>query len=59
MPIHTFGDSHSYYGWSEVIVHRLGAVLCYSFGNEKLNRCDIRNFNPLTFQKFTVTNNFF
>ena len=46
MTIHTFGDSHSYHGWrSEVIVHHLGPVLCYSFGNEKLNRCDIRNFN--------------
>ena len=23
----------------------MGPVLCYSFGKEKLNRCDIRNFN--------------
>lgn len=45
MSIHTIGDSHSFNGWSKIIQHRLGAVLCYSFGKEKLNRCDIRNFN--------------
>ena len=45
MSIHTIGDSHSYYGWSDIINHHLGAMLCYSFGNEKLKRCDIRNFN--------------
>ncbi len=45
MSIHTIGDSHSYFGWSEIINHHLGPVLCYSFGNEKLNRCEIRNFN--------------
>lgn len=45
MSIHTIGDSHSYSGWSGVINHYLGPVLCYSFGKEKINRCDIRNFN--------------
>ena len=45
MAIHTIGDSHSCNGWTGVIQHHLGAVLCYSFGKEKLNRCDIRNFN--------------
>ena len=45
MSIHTTGDSHSYHGWSEIIQHHLGPVLCYSFGKEKLNKCDIRNFN--------------
>ena len=45
MSIHTIGDSHSCNGWSGIIQHHLGAVLCYSFGKEKLNRCDIRNFN--------------
>lgn len=45
MSIHTIGDSHSYVGWTGIISHHLGAVLCYSFGKEKLNRCDIRNFN--------------
>lgn len=43
MPIHTIGDSHSYNGWSGVILHHLGPVLCHSFGKEPLNRCDIRN----------------
>ena len=45
MRIHTIGDSHSYNGWYNVINHHLGPVLCYSFGKEKLNRCDIRNYN--------------
>ena len=45
MSIHTIGDSHSNRGWSGIINHQLGPVLCYSFGKEKLNRCDIRNFN--------------
>ena len=45
MSIHTTGDSHSRNGWDGVIVHHLGPILCYSFGKEKLNRCDIRNFD--------------
>jgi len=48
MSIHTIGDSHSgygWYGWTQIIQHHLGPVLCYSFGKEKLNRCDIRGFN--------------
>ena len=46
MSIHTFGDSHSCNGWDErVIKHHLGSLLCYSFGRDKLNKCDIRNFN--------------
>lgn len=45
MSIHTIGDSHSTYGWTGTIKHNIGPVLCYSFGKEKLNRCDIRNFN--------------
>jgi hypothetical protein len=45
MPIHTVGDSHAGNGWTKIINHHLGPVLCYSFGKEKLNRCDIRNFN--------------
>lgn len=45
MYIHTIGDSHSASGWSQVIIHHLGPVLCYSFGKEKLDRCDIRNMN--------------
>jgi hypothetical protein len=46
MTIHTIGDSHSGGNcWNGIIQHHLGPVLCYSFGKEKLNRCDIRNFN--------------
>ena len=45
MSIHTIGDSHSENGWTGVIKHHLGALLCYSFGKEKLYRCDIRKFN--------------
>lgn len=51
MTIHTFGDSHAsniYSGWKDcdgVISHHLGPVLCYSFGKEKLFRCDISNFD--------------
>ncbi len=45
MPIHTIGDSHSTNGWTDVIKHHLGPILCYSFGKEKLNRCDIRKLN--------------
>ena len=45
MSIHTIGDSHSGFGLSGIIQHHLGAVLCYSFGKEKINRCDIRKFN--------------
>jgi hypothetical protein len=47
MSIHTFGDSHSLLGWNycnNIIVHHIGPVLCYSFGKEKLNRCDISKF---------------
>lgn len=51
MSIHTFGDSHSsdiISGWcdcSNIIAHHLGPILCYSFGLENLNRCDISKFN--------------
>jgi hypothetical protein len=55
MSIHTFGDSHSstrISGWKDcnnVIAHELGALLCYSFGKEKLNRFDIRNYDIIFF----------
>ena len=51
--IHTFGDSHargdtgkrcSIAGWQycdNVAAHWLGAILCYSFGKENLDRCNI------------------
>jgi hypothetical protein len=45
MSIHTVGDSHSYNGWpSWVIPHHIGPTLCFSFGRDKLSRCDIRNY---------------
>jgi|TARA_R100000081_G_C4820201_1_gene179162 hypothetical protein len=49
--IHTIGDSHAFKASCvegvkpQVIQHHLGPVLCYSFGVEKLNRCDIRKLN--------------
>lgn len=47
MRIHTIGDSHSRFGWEwgGIIHHGLEACLCYSFGRDKLNRCDISKFN--------------
>ena len=48
MSIHTFGDSHAYHGWEEcdnIKAHYLGPILCYSFGKENLNRCNIEKFN--------------
>jgi len=50
MLIHTIGDSHAsniHSGWREcknVITHHIGPILCYSFGKEKLDRIDIRNY---------------
>lgn len=50
MTIHTFGDSHcskSISGWKdcrEISSHWLGPVLCYSFGMETLQRCDISQY---------------
>ena len=45
MSIHTIGDSHSFHGWSGIINHHLGPRTCYGFGRDKLNRCDIRDYN--------------
>jgi hypothetical protein len=45
--IHTFGDSHCLTGWNKipvVVTHHIGAVLCYSFGKERLMRLDIKKF---------------
>lgn len=41
--IHTVGDSHATFGWTNVLKHHFGQILCYSFGRDKLLRCDIRN----------------
>ena len=38
--IHTFGDSHSYFGWDNVpniVTHHLGPKLCYSIGRDGIN----------------------
>lgn len=51
MSIHTFGDSHAsniISGWKDcnnIISHHLGPILCYSFGKENLNRCNIEMFD--------------
>jgi hypothetical protein len=56
MIIHTIGDSHSYYGWSDrnienfvihndeytLVNHHLGPMTCYAFGKR---RCDIKKYN--------------
>jgi hypothetical protein len=49
MTIHTVGDSHCVNGWSSLHVktHHIGALLCYSFGKDKLNRINIRNFRNI------------
>ena len=50
MKIHIFGDSHAsniYSGWNyctNVISHHLGSILCYSFGKDKLKRCNIKKY---------------
>ena len=38
--IHTFGDSHSYFGWNNIPninTHHLGPKLCFSIGRDGLN----------------------
>lgn len=38
--IHTFGDSHSYFGWNNIPNfknHHLGPKLCYSLGRDGIN----------------------
>tara|TARA_Y100000389_G_C17466208_1_gene525836 strand:+ start:3737 stop:4333 length:597 start_codon:yes stop_codon:yes gene_type:complete len=46
--IHTFGDSHGKFGWEKchgVFIHEFPCTLCYSFGRDKLNRCNISDYN--------------
>lgn len=48
MTIHTCGDSHCMSGWKnceDVKIHLIPGTLCYSFGIQKLNRCNINFFN--------------
>jgi hypothetical protein len=46
--IHIFGDSHSYNGFDNIStldIHYIGSVLCYSFGEEKTKRLNIKDYN--------------
>jgi len=49
MSIHTFGDSHAskfhsrWDNYDNIKTHHLGHILCYSFGKEILNICNIEN----------------
>jgi len=45
MSIHTVGDSHAINGFNQFKTHHLGPIPCYSFGKDKLKRCDISKFN--------------
>lgn len=50
MKLHTFGDSHSNSGWlyfknDFMELHPLGPRLCYSFGRDKLNLLNIKDFS--------------
>ena len=48
MVIHTFGDSHSFNGWSDipnVLTHQLGPKLCFSIGRDGINIKDGYNVN--------------
>lgn len=51
MSIHTFGDSHSHLGFESIninnvsiMTHWIGPVLCYTFGNKKLDVLDISKY---------------
>jgi hypothetical protein len=48
MVVHTFGDSHSYNGWSGITniqTHHLGSKLCFSIGRDGINIKDGYNVN--------------
>jgi hypothetical protein len=48
MVIHTFGDSHSYNGFSNIpniLTHHLGPKLCFSIGRDGINIKDGYNVN--------------
>ena len=48
MTIHTFGDSHSRFGFMDIPninINELGARLCYTFGNQQLDILNIKNYN--------------
>jgi hypothetical protein len=46
--VHTFGDSHcngAFESFKSIKRHHLGAILCHSFGREKLNRLNIKDYD--------------
>jgi hypothetical protein len=51
MILHTFGDSHCLHTWDKIKIngltinrHHIGSVTCASFGIQKLNLLNIKNF---------------
>lgn len=51
MNIYTFGDSHAYNSWEiinrekiKINMHNIGPKLCYSFGRDKLNCLNIKDY---------------
>jgi len=45
--IHTFGDSHAVFGFQHIKminIHTIGPILCYTFGKNKLNGFNIKNY---------------
>lgn len=48
MSLHTFGDSHSIYGFNHIDninIHWMGPLLCYTFGKKKLDILNIRDYD--------------
>jgi len=48
MNIHTFGDSHSRFGFRDnplIHTYDIASSLCYSFGRDKFGRLNIMNYN--------------
>jgi hypothetical protein len=48
MNIHTFGDSHSRFGFRDnplIHTYDISSSLCYSFGRDKFGRLNIMNYN--------------
>ncbi len=46
--IHTFGDSHSSFGWKKlhgIKTNHIGPILCYTFGKHGLNKLNIKKYN--------------
>jgi len=46
MVLHTFGDSHSSFGFKDIEninIHWVGPLLCYTFGNKKIDALNIKD----------------